>query len=82
MEKLIQKVTSRKFLTCVAGIIMGLCVAFGIDEGAVSTIAGAVTAVVSIVSYIAVEGKIDAEAVKDAADKVEDAVDVMDEIEE
>ena len=85
MQDFLTKLTSRKFLTCVAGVIMGVCMVFGVDEGDVSTIAGAVTAVVSIASYIYTEGKIDAEAVgqiKDTADDVKDAIDVMDKIEE
>lgn len=82
MELLIGKLTSRKFLTCVAGFIMGICVAFGIDEGAVSVIAGAVTSIASVVSYIITEGKIDAEAVDKMTGGIKDAIDVFEEIEE
>ena len=85
MKEMLNKFKSRKFLTCIAGVIMGLCMVFGLDEGAVNTIAGAVTAVVSIASYIYAEGKIDAAAVgqiKDAADDVKDAIDAVDKIEE
>ena len=85
MKNFLSKLSSRKFLTCVAGVVMGACMVFGIDEGAVNTIAGAITAVSSIVMYIYAEGKIDAEAVdkiKDTADKVEDAFDAVIEIEE
>ena len=58
---------------------------FGLDEGAINTIAGAVTAVVSIASYIYSEGKIDATAVgqiKDVADDIKDAIDIVEKIEE
>lgn len=85
MKEMLNKFKSRKFLTCIAGVVMGLCMVFGLDEGAVNTIAGAVTAVVSIASYIYSEGKIDAAAVgqiKDAADDVKDAMDVINKIEE
>lgn len=85
MKEMLNKFKSRKFLTCIAGVIMGLCMVFGVDEGAVNTVAGAVTAVVSIVSYIYVEGKVDAAAVgqiKDAADDVKDAIDAVEKIEE
>lgn len=85
MQNFIQKLTSRKFLTCVAGIVMGLSMAFGADENAVGTIAGAVTSIVSIATYIFVEGSIDAEAVgqiKDTVDKIGDAADAVDCIEE
>ena len=56
----------------------------GLDENAINTIAGAVTAVSSIVMYIYTEGKIDAEAVdkiKDTADGVIDAIDAIEKIE-
>ena len=85
MKDFLNKFKSRKFLTCIAGVIMGLCMVFGLDEGSVNTIAGAVTAVVSIATYIYSEGKIDAAAVeqiKNAADNVKDAIDVVEKIEE
>lgn len=85
MKDFLNKFKSRKFLTCIAGVIMGVCMVFGLDEGAINTIAGAVTAVASIASYIYSEGKIDAAAVgqiKDAADDVKDAVDAIEKIEE
>lgn len=84
MKAFLSKLKSRKFLTCIAGVVMGACMVFGIDEGSVNTIAGAITAVSSIVMYIYTEGKIDAEAVeqiKDAVDKVDDAFDAVIEIE-
>ena len=85
MKTFLKKLTSRKFLTCIAGVVLGVCMIFGLDEGTVNVIAGAVTSIVSVVMYIYAEGKIDAAAVdkiKDAAEKVEDAVDVVVEIEE
>lgn len=82
MQTFIKKITSRKFLTCVAGIVIGLCTMFGIDENAVSTISGAVIAVGSITTYIMAEGKVDAAAVKNAAEKVTEATDVVEKIEE
>lgn len=85
MKDFLNKLKSRKFLTCVAGIIMGLCMVFGLDEGTVTTISGAVTSVMSIVIYIYSEGKIDAAAVdkiKETVDKVEDAANAIGGIEE
>lgn len=85
MKTLLAKFQSRKFLTCVAGVVMGICMVFGLDEGTVDTIAGAVVAVSSIVMYIYTEGKIDAEAVdkiKDTAEKVKDTIDAVEKIEE
>lgn len=85
MKEFIKKFKSRKFLTCVAGIVLGICMTFGLDEGAVNIIAGAITSIASAVIYIYSEGKIDAAAVdkiKDSADKTKDAIDVIDKIEE
>ncbi len=85
MKEFIKKLKSRKFLTCVAGIVLGVCMTFGLDEGAVNIIAGAITSIASAVIYIYSEGKIDAAAVdkiKDSADKTKDAIDVIDKIEE
>ena len=85
MKEFLKKLKSRKFLTCVAGVVMGVCMVFGLDESAVTTIAGAITAVSSIVSYIIAEGKVDAAAVdkiKDTVDDVKDAIDVVEKIEE
>ena len=85
MSEFLNKIKSRKFLTCIAGVIMGVCMVFGLDEGAVNTIAGAIVALSSVVTYIYAEGKIDAAAVdklKDTADKVENAIDEVNKIEE
>ena len=85
MKAFISKLKSRKFLSCIAGVVIGVCMIFGLDESVVNTIAGAVTSVGSIIIYIYSEGKIDAAAVgkiKDTVDKVKDAADVVIEIEE
>ncbi len=73
MNTVIKKITSRKFLTAVVGVITGLAMAFGLDQNTITTVAGAVTAAVSVVTYIATEGKVDAAAVAKAIDAVEDA---------
>lgn len=85
MKAFLSKFKSRKFLTCVAGIVMGACMYFGLDVGTVDKISGAIVAAGSIVTYIYTEGKIDAAAVdkiKDTVDDVKDAVDAVDKIEE
>jgi hypothetical protein len=85
MKAFLKKIKSRKFLTCIAGIVMGVCMVFGLDEGVVNTIAGAIVAVVSAATYIYSEGKIDATAVgkiKDTAGKVGNAIGEVEKIEE
>ena len=81
MKDFLNKLTSRKFLTCVAGVIMGICMVFGLDEGTVNTVSGAVVAVSSVIMYIYTEGKIDAEAVGKIADTVEKIEEAIEEIE-
>ena len=46
---------------------------FGLDENTISTVAGAVVSVASVVAYILAEGKVDAEGVKNAVGSVQDA---------
>lgn len=85
MKAFIKKLGSRKFLTCIVGVIIGVCMTFGIDEGVINIIAGAVTTIFSVGAYIYTEGKIDAAAidkVKDAVNKITEAVDVIENIEE
>ena len=61
----------------VAGLVAGLGMAFGLDEGIISTVAGAVVALSSVITYIVTEGKIDAEGVKVAVEKTQTAVEVL-----
>ena len=85
MKELLNKLKSRKFLSCVAGVVLGICMIFGLDSNAVNTISGAITSLASVVIYIYTEGKIDAAAVdkiKDTVDKFEDVTDIVEKIEE
>ena len=75
--KILSKLTSRKLWTAVAGIVAGLAMAFGLDEGVISTVAGSVVALSSVITYIVTEGKIDAEGVKVAVEKTQAAVEVL-----
>lgn len=67
-----RKLSSRKLWAAVAGIVTGLAMVFGLDEDTISSVAGAVVSVASVVSYIITEGKVDAESVKKAVDKEAD----------
>ena len=60
MEKLKQKLSSRKLWVAVIGIVIGLAAAFGIEENDYAQIAGMVTSAVSVIGYIFGEAKIDA----------------------
>ncbi len=53
------KLTSRKLWAAVAGIIVGIVVAFGGDGETIETVAGSVMSVVSAVVYILAEAGVD-----------------------
>ena len=75
MKTIKEKLTSRKFLAALAGLVSGLAMVFGLDESIISQVSGAVVSVASVIAYIITEGKIDAAAVGDAAEDVAEAVD-------
>ena len=50
MKTIGQKLKSRKLWAAIVGVIMGVAMVFGLDEGNITTIAGAVTALVSVVT--------------------------------
>lgn len=53
------KLSSRKLWATVVGVITGLSMVFGLDEETITSVAGAVVSMVSIVTYISTEGKVD-----------------------
>ena len=63
------KLSSRKLWAAVAGIVTGLAMVFGLDEGTISSVAGAVVSVASVLAYIVTEGKVDAQSVKTTAEE-------------
>ena len=75
--EILKKFKSRKLWVAVIGLLMGVAMIFGVDPNVAETVSGAVVAVVSVVAYIVTEGKIDAAAVGDAAQAVQDAVDAV-----
>ena len=66
MNDIIRKLTSRKFLLALVGVVSGLALAFGVEGSEittlVTTIGGIVTALGSAVAYIGAEAKVDAAA--------------------
>jgi len=77
MKNIFRKVTSRKFILAVAGIFTGIAMAMGVDSSDITTVAGAVTAIASAVTYIVVEGKVDSEAVKKSVEATQEAVEAV-----
>ncbi len=59
MKTLLKKLSSRKFWTAMAGIIVGISAAFGIGENEYAQIAGIVTSAISVASYLFCESMID-----------------------
>ena len=59
-----QKLTSRKLWVTIIGIIIGVAMSFGVGESdygeIAGKVAGAITAISSIISYIYGESKVDA----------------------
>lgn len=70
MNNITKKLSSRKLWAAVAGLVAGLAMVFGLDEGIITTVSGAVVTVASVIIYIVTEGKVDAAAVKKAAEDV------------
>ena len=77
MKNILKKLASRKLWLALAGIAMGLSMTLGADAEDISAVAGAVTALISAVTYILVEGKLDAERIKTAAEKTQAALEVF-----
>lgn len=69
MNTLKSKLTSRKFLLAITGVISGimLLVNDNVTEGVATIIS-------SVVAYLVAEGIVDAAAVKTTTDKIEDAI--------
>lgn len=72
-----RKLSSRKFLAAVAGLAAGLAMVFGLDQGTISNVAGAVVSVASVVAYIMAGGKVDAEGVKKAVEDIQAAAEAV-----
>ena len=77
MKEVLRKLSSRKLWAAVVGMAAGLAMVFGLDESLISTTAGAVVSLASVVTYIVTEGKVDAESIKNAVKAVQNAADML-----
>ena len=77
MNSVMKKLSSRKLWAAAAGLVAGLAMVFGLDEGIITTVSGAVVTVASVIIYIVTEGRVDAAAVKKAAEEVQKAGDAL-----
>ena len=79
---MVNKLKSRKLWTALLGIASGIAIAFGVDQETVGIVAGAAVSLGSTVAYIITEGRIDAAAVGNTAQQVQDAIDAVSGVED
>ena len=77
MNEILRKLTSRKLWMALAGIATGIAMALGAESTEITAVAGAVTAIASVVTYIITEGKVDAEGVKNAIIEIQDGIETI-----
>ena len=77
MSAMLCKLSSRKLWMALAGVATGVAMALGADNGEIVTVAGGITALISAVTYIVVEGKVDAEGVKNMISQIQDGIEVL-----
>ena len=62
----VQKLSSRKFFVCLAGLVTGLIIYFGGTQEEATAIEGIIMSIASIVTYICAEAATDAAHSKDS----------------
>ena len=77
MREVWRKLASRKLWMAVAGVVTGIAMALGVEESAVGAVAGAVTACVSVASYVLAEGRVDAAGAQAGALQVRRALEAL-----
>ena len=77
IQSVVQKLTSRKFICAMIGIIIGIGMVFGLDQTTIQSVAGAVVSLWSVVTYIITERRIDAASVAQAAADIQSAIDLI-----
>lgn len=77
IKNVLKKFTSRKFLLAAAGVAVGVALICGADATEITAVTGAIASVVSTVTYIVTEGKVDAASVQHAVESVQNAVEVL-----
>lgn len=77
MKEIIRKLSSRKLWLALAGVATGVAMVLGVDSTEITSVAGAITALASVITYIITEGRVDAEAVKNAVESTQEAVNTI-----
>ena len=78
MKNFLSKLSSRKFIACLIGVGVGIATTFGVDGGIITDVAGLVVTLISSISYMIVEGKIDKAAINTIIDTIEEFDTVID----
>ena len=79
---IVDKLSSRKLWAMIAGVVVGVAMAMGADADTIQTVAGAVTALASVITYIITEGKVDFAAVSQTIEIIGNAVEALEDGEE
>lgn len=61
-----QKLSSRKLWAALVGVVVGVAMAFGMDEGEWTEVAGIVTSAASVITYIFGEAMVDKARMSDS----------------
>lgn len=77
MSNILMKLSSRKLWMAIAGVSTGIAMALGANTTDIQSITGGIMALISAVTYIVVEGRIDAESVKTTIIDLQEAKDVL-----
>ena len=75
-----EKIKSRKLWLAILNAAAGIAIALGADNNIVQIAIGAGLALLSVVSYIVVEGKVDAAAVDLSSDAIKKILDLVEQI--
>lgn len=67
-EKIMSKLTSRKFWISVTTFVLGAAMAFGVKESDITNIIGVLTSLVSAITYTVSEAVVDAKAAANKKD--------------
>lgn len=69
MSNILRKLSSRKLWVAIAGMATGVALMLGANGEDINTVAGAITSLASIMTYIITEGIVDAGGVKKIAEE-------------
>lgn len=77
MSNFLRKLSSRKLWMAIGGIATGICMVLGIDATEIETVCGGIVSILSCITYIYTEGKIDAERVKVAIEGAQEVIETI-----